>query len=51
MIITTIIAVASVLSFLCAFQKHPVSVTGRSKEQGERISGADAKEVEMEQRQ
>ena len=49
--IVTFIAAASVVSSLCAFRRHPVSVTDRAKEQRERISVAEAEVVEMERGQ
>ena len=47
--IATFIAAANVLISLCAFQRHPVSIMDRAKEQQARFLGAEAQEVELEQ--
>ena len=49
--IATFIAAANFLISLGAFQRHPVSVMDRAKEQQARILGAKAEEVELEQGQ
>lgn len=45
--IVTFIAAASVISPVCVFRRHPVSITDHAKAQRERISGADAEQAEM----
>ena len=45
--IVTFIAAASVVSSICAFRRHPVSIADHVKAQRKRITGAEAEEVEI----